>query len=221
MSLYETGTYEKGILRFIQKNLPVDGVFIDVGANIGLMSVFVSYNFPDAKIISFEAHPNTFRLLEENITLNSCQNIQSKQMALSSAKGEVELYDNWEVNRGGASFKIKKGEQNGHVVKCDTMDAVLSEMPSMIKIDVEGAELEVLLGAKEIIKKAKPILIIEISKERDQLDEAEAIFYFVQSFGQYEIFKLKGGKERVSSLVRIETVEELPDHDNIICLPRA
>lgn len=221
LSLYETGTYEKGILSVIKKKINPEGIFVDVGANIGLMSIFVSHNFPKAQIHSFEAHPITHQILLDNIRLNGCKNIQTHQIALGSSKGEVELYDNWEVNRGGASFKVKKGNQGGHIVASDLLDNILNVAVSLIKIDVEGAELEVLLGAKELIKNSSPALIIEISKDRDQLDETEAIYYFIKSFDMYDIFKLKGGKERVSRMVKIESIDQLPQHDNIICLPRA
>jgi hypothetical protein len=63
LSLHETGTYEKGILNYIRENFRNDGIFVDVGANIGLMSLFVSRYFPNATIHAFEAHPETAVIL--------------------------------------------------------------------------------------------------------------------------------------------------------------
>lgn len=217
-SLFETGTYEKGILHFIKNNLKSDGCFVDVGANIGLMSIFTAIKFPNSKVVAFEAHPHTLKILEENIRLNEVKNIQIQPLALSNTSGLVTIFDNWNVNRGGASIKLNKGESNSHQVNCNLLDSFTSIAPSMIKIDVEGAELEVLLGAKNTIETYRPTLIIEISKGRDQLDESKEIYDFLISLGFYSLYKLKGGKERKSKLVPILSLADLPDHDNIICI---
>jgi hypothetical protein len=92
--------------------------------------------------------------------------------------------------------------------------------PTMIKIDVEGFELEVLKGAQNILKKYKPILIIEFSEDRDNVHTSSAeIVDFIRSHARYSLFKLAGGKERKSKLVEILSYEDLPKHDNVICIP--
>ena len=219
-SLFETGTYEKGILHFIKNNFKPDGCFVDVGANIGLMSIFAATKFPNSTVIAYEAHPNTVKILNENIRLNKVKNIEVHASALSNEAGNVAIFDNWEVNRGGASIKVNKGQSDSHQVSCDLLDSFASIAPTMLKIDVEGAELEVLQGAKGKIETYRPTLIIEISKGRDQSDESKDIYDFVNSFGFYSLYKLKGGKERVSKLVPILSLADLPDHDNIICIPQ-
>lgn len=218
LSLHETGTYEKGILDFIKKNFQKEGCFVDVGANIGLMSIFVAKNFPTSRVVSFEAHPVTKSILDDNIELNQIHNILVHPIALSNVAGNVMIYDNWEVNRGGASIKFNTGTSSGIAVKCAALDEFPELNPTIIKIDVEGAEWDVLQGAKEVIQRCKPILIIEISKSRDASDETESIFQFIQGFGFYSMYKLKGGKERVSTLTPIHFLNDLPEHDNIICV---
>jgi hypothetical protein len=91
--------------------------------------------------------------------------------------------------------------------------------PKVIKIDVEGFEMEVLKGAKNLIQRKHPILIIEFSENRENThNSASEMADFIGSLGKYRFFKLKGGKERKSKLVEITAEDEFPAHDNVICI---
>jgi len=82
-------------------------------------------------------------------------------------------------------------------------------------------ELDVLKGAEAALRKFRPILIVEVSENRENAHVASSeIFEFIQGLGNYQIYKLKGGKERRSTLLEITSIEGLPQHDNILCLPR-
>lgn len=222
LSLFETGTYEKGILHFIESNFKSDGVFIDVGANIGLMSIFAASKFPKSKVIAFEAHPNTVELLNRNVELNGIQNIEVFDKALGNAIGKIKIFDNWQVNRGGASTVVQGKDSKSFEVDLIRLDDTLNDLiPDMIKVDVEGAELDVLKGAEGLIKRFLPTLIVEISdlREKTQSESIEIVEY-IKSLGEYQIFKLKGGKERKSKLVEVLNHQDLPEHDNIICIAK-
>ncbi len=221
LCLFETGSYEHGILDFIKTHYRPEGSFVDVGANIGLMSLFVARHFPKAVVHAFEAHPETAAILNENMRLNDLERIRLHQFALGSEEGEAEIFDNWQVNRGGASLVVKEKGAKGHLVQVKRLDDFEVGSPAMIKIDVEGVELDVLKGAAETIRRHRPILIVEVSDERVNAHESPAeIMDFIRSLGDYRICILKGGKERKSALVEITSHAELPQHDNILCLPR-
>ena len=80
-------------------------VVIDVGANIGLMSIHASLNVgKSGKIYSFEANPETAKLLLKNLALNNIKNVSVIQKALGSDKSTGKIYSNWHINRGGASL---------------------------------------------------------------------------------------------------------------------
>lgn len=222
LSIFETGTYEKGLLHFLKNFLKQGDCFIDVGANIGLISIYASKRVGQTgKILSYEAHPDTYRWLNFNTTLNKIKNIESFNFALGSETGEAKIYDNWQVNRGGASLVVKNENSKSYAIQVKRLDDCLPEnsKPKAIKIDVEGFELEVLKGAKQTVEIYKPILIIKVSCLRKNQHENNDLIDFIEQLGFYQLYKLSGTKERVSKLIKINSRLELPEHDNIICLP--
>ena len=89
----------------------------------------------------------------------------------------------------------------------------------MIKIDVEGMELEVLNGANQTILKDRPFLIVEFSVERKNGEARKSLYEKLISFEKYSIYKLAGGKERTSKLVEVKDFSQLPIDDNVFCMP--
>lgn len=223
-SLYYFGTYEKGTLDFIKKNLSEGEVFFDIGANIGLMSIFSSYCVgKTGKVYAFEANPETAKLLQYNIELNKINNITIIDKAAGNATGKIKIYNNWAVNRGGATLIKPKQETDSFEVDLIKIDAITeydSMNIGMIKIDVEGFEMDVLRGLEKILQKSNaPKLIIECSADRNNnYDSVFEIYDFIKKVNKYKIYKLSKGKERLGDLVEIQNKEELPKHDNIFCL---
>lgn len=225
-NLYRFGTYEKGILHFIQKNLKPNHVFLDVGANIGLMSCFASKFLKESgKVFAVEANPKTIEILIYNLNLNSCENVSVLPFGLGNKIGKALFFENWEVNRGGASFlNQSSSENNGIEIEISIIDKLFdNQQIDMIKIDVEGFELNVLEGGISTIKKCKPILIIEVSSNREHEIgvKPHEIRDFILNFGFYKIYKLAGTKERISKLIEVKSEHDLPEHDNLICLPNS
>ncbi len=223
-SLYYFGTYEKGTLNFIKENLKKGDVFFDIGANIGLMSIFASNCVGSTgKIISFEANPDTVPILKNNIQLNHISNITIVDKAVGNENGRIRIYNNWAVNRGGATLIKPQQETDSFEIDLIKIDSVkeYSELPvAMMKVDVEGFEMDVLKGMEAILKKADPPkLIIECSADRNNnYESVVAIYDFIKSVNSYKIYKLSRSKERIGPLVEITSKENLPKHDNIFCI---
>jgi FkbM family methyltransferase len=222
LSLFETGTYEKGTIQLLHKFLKPGSAFLDIGANIGLMSSIASKIVgAEGKVLSVEANPKTIEILQHNLALNYAGNVSIFPFALGSEKGTATLFENWNVNRGGASL-LSQDKQEGIDVPVEKLDDIFeNDKIDLIKIDVEGFELEVLKGGIELLKKQLPVLIIEVSEQRE--NEAgvspKEIADFVRSLGNYKLYKQKGTKERKSALVEITSDSELPKHDNVVCIP--
>lgn len=224
LSIYNSGTYEKGTLFIIDSILKKGATFLDIGANIGLMSIFTSKVVgPNGKIIAFEPNPETRKILLENIQLNNISTIEVSPYAIGSKRETGKIYDRWDSNRGSASI-VPSNENTGEGYDIEIIS--LKEYPfesnkiDLIKIDVEGFELEVLKGSADILSSLHPpMLIVECSSNRENTfgEDITALYNFIQQMNNYRFYKSKGTKERISKLIEIKSAENLPIHDNIYC----
>lgn len=221
-SLFETGTYERGTLYFMRRHLNSGDTFVDVGANIGLMSMVARKAVgASGRVWAFEANRNTFDILEKNLALNQYDEVLCFECGLGAKRETKLLFDNWSINRGAASTVVEGNNAKSTEISILTLDEVANQqeiIPSMIKIDVEGMEEEVLIGAERVIRNYRPILIVEFSTERAN-NSREKVFNKILSLTGYKFFKLKGSKERSSKLVEIKTLKDIPIDDNVFCLP--
>ena len=153
-------------------------VFYDIGAHFGTHTLgFSLLAGPEGKVYAFEPHPLNNERLRKNIEANiaECNNITVIEEAISNSKGTVNFEMITELESGWSSTSriLETGSQEKetkvkrHIeVKTDTIDNLLSEgrieRPDIIKIDVEGEEYHVILGAVSAIQKYKPAFFIEI-----------------------------------------------------------
>jgi FkbM family methyltransferase len=156
---------EKNLYSYFECN---GEIFIDVGAHIGKYSIKLGQNKFN-KIIALEPNEYNFSLLKKNIVLNSLNNIVAVNKGVYSKKGIIPFYQ-YENGDGIHSIIKTTGEREITNIEVDTLDNITSEIGIMekiglIKIDVEGAEPEVLKGSFSILEKHHPKLIIEILKE--------------------------------------------------------
>lgn len=217
-SLHETGTYEKGVISFMTSTLKKGDCFVDVGANIGLLSLHASSCVgPEGNVFAVEPNPKTLPILYRNIELNKANNIKVFEVALGEKSHTTKIFENRDINRGGASLIVNVNNEPGIEVKVEPLDDFLAlHNPKVIKIDVEGYEFEVLKGAVKTISRTKPILIVETALETHKTMEWIEL---IKGIHPYKLFKFKKGKERKSNLVELTDLSDLPIHDNLIFLP--
>ena len=149
-------SWKDGKLSKILKN----GCILDIGANIGNHTLFFLNECDVKRAYCFEPIPGTFKILQRNIELNDLQNqVSLFNTAVGATEGLAVISHFCEDNLGGTCLSSDK---NGtiRVVSIDEMD--FTEKVSFVKIDVEGFELNVVLGMKEFLKKHHPIVFIEI-----------------------------------------------------------
>lgn len=139
-------------------------IAVDVGANYGAYTVLFSRYF--SGVISFEAHPMTFKLLELNV--RSLIGVQVSPLAISSAIGSGFINEYRANHSGSATLEEHQAVNRDPIlryqVEKSTLDIQLGGIESkigLIKIDVEGHELDVLKGSHNILLKHKPSLIFE------------------------------------------------------------
>jgi FkbM family methyltransferase len=155
------GIWEPDVSRTIEHTLGPGDVFVDIGANIGYDSLLAASRVgATGKVVAIEAAPRTFRLLQENLARNSfASNVRAVNLAVSERPGKLDLYDYSDDNCGAATTLASRaeewrelyGEQHGTFVA--SVDALpLREILTpdelqrvrLIKMDVEGAEPEIL-----------------------------------------------------------------------------
>ena len=161
-----------------------DSVAVDAGANIGNHSLYFSDHF--LRVHSFEPNPRTFNVLRLNADLVA--NVICHPIGLSSTEGEALL----EVNSSniGASRISPSPTPEARTIRLGTLDAELASETKirLIKVDVEGHEPEVLLGAEKIIRSQKPIIIFEQLESSVNAGQSES-HRILESFG-YRHFAL-------------------------------
>ena len=170
------GNFELNEIAFLKKILKKDDYFIDIGANIGLFSIYASGIIGEnGKIITFEPSPATFSRLKENIELNKFKNVEIRNIGISDKKGELTLnisesgHDAWDTFAPNIN---KKMFNKSTTVPVHTLDDELMEIDkekiALVKIDVEGWEKFVLNGAKEFLTKFEPVLMVEFTESNTE-----------------------------------------------------
>jgi FkbM family methyltransferase len=140
------------------------GNVVDVGSNLGLYTVILSRNSADERrILSIEADPIYFSWLIKNIQLNKCSNVIPLNIAAWSTETKLGLT---RQSFGGSMIDSSVSGELGstHEVSARPLDKVLEETeiePRFVKIDVEGAEYEVLKGMSETLRSLKPAVVFE------------------------------------------------------------
>jgi FkbM family methyltransferase len=192
------GIYERDILEFLRDRL-LDleiskiQVAIDVGANIGNHSLFLSDLF--ATVIAFEPNPLARSILDINLQMNGASNVEVRAVGLSDRAGKATLaFD--QGNLGGASvLGIRSGSGGRSEIELTAGDEVLdpSTPVGLIKVDVEGLEESVLRGLERTIRLHQPIVMIE--QWADVIDGSSGTspsFNFLRGLG-YSAWELAPG----------------------------
>jgi FkbM family methyltransferase len=174
------GIYETPASKILQKELKDARLFIDVGAHVGYYTLLASKMAKE--IISIEPNPFNYKLLKFNLRINKINNVYALNIAASNYNGESGIFipkskgkiatDESRLDNNIIRIKIK-------VVKLDDLLLKIGKTPDVIKIDVEGSEIQVLEGLQETLRKGVKCLMIEVHSEENK---AEAIS-FIKSLG--------------------------------------
>lgn len=153
--------YESRHRETILKNIPIRKTFVDVGANIGIWSAAMSKHFDN--VISFEPSKRNRECLEINL-----KNISDiRPYAVGNKQGKANFHD--AIKNCGDSKITFDNRAGMYSVDVVTLDDQNIKDCSLIKIDVQGFELGVIEGAKNIIEKQQPWIIFEINEDVDKI----------------------------------------------------
>jgi len=152
------GTYEREQTALFERLLRPGGTVLDVGANVGYYTLLASVLVGDAgRVHAFEPEPRNAGFLRRHVRMNRRANVTVQQAAVSDREGT-------------ARFDFGSGSGTGHLADSGTIEVRTLRLddycgehapaPSAIKIDVEGAEMSVLHGARETLERHRPVLFL-------------------------------------------------------------
>lgn len=176
---------------------------IDVGANIGWTALRLARKALKGKVYGFEPDPYNQERCQENVKRNALSNLEIFSLALGNKESTVGMELRTPSNRGGNRI-APVGLGGNAFVQVSRMDETAPvnslEKIDLIKIDVEGYELQVLKGAQGVLRKHKPILFVELDDDnlRDQGDSASELVRYLEERGYASITNAISG-EAISS----------------------
>jgi FkbM family methyltransferase len=189
------GVWDQHIFNSCKKLLSTGDVFYDIGANVGYYSIEVAKLFGDrVRILSFEPQPSLCRVVAISGALNELRNLEVYEAMIGAENGCGEIF----IPRHSihaSSISRETGAKRINCLKVTLDDAIDDGLPppNIIKMDVEGGELEVIQGASKTLKNFSPMIIFE-SDENSQrfgysrrilLDEigfqSDYLFFFVNN----------------------------------------
>ena len=191
------------IKKFSSKNKIL---FIDCGCNYGFYSFYTASLSKKNLVFSVEASKKTSEEFLKNFKLNNFQNIKFKNNAISSIDNNNisfnESENDWESSQTHSNFD-NYAVTKISTLKIDTLvkNVYLGDYLTMLKLDIEGNEMNALKGATEFIKNTSPFIIIEISKYIfDNKTNIEYLKNFLQNFN-YSIYSIYKKKQKIEEIM--------------------
>ena len=193
-TIFCTGEWEPRETALIAGLLHPGDVFVDVGANIGYFTLLASQMVgATGRVIAVEASPRTFRLLEANVRLNGCGNVDLRHVAAGEAPGFATMVEREAGNAGGDQVRFTAADAP-EAVRVDRLDRMLGDhRVRLIKLDIEGAEAKALRGATGLLERADaPDLVFEFTPDflegmgdapRELVGMLEALGYRLEVIG--------------------------------------
>lgn len=207
-TLLEGDVWDPAGTQYICGALKQGSVFLDIGANAGYFSLLAGKRVgPAGKVLAVEPSPEMAEQLRRNAARSGLANIVVDQVACSDSPGTRRLYLGPPSNTGGTSLSERNVKWKDSVdVVCTHADALVRKHAlsrvDLVKIDVEGAEHEVLRGMKRLLKELRPIIIMELIEEllRSFSTTITSVTGFLEGFDY--------------------AVSSLGEHSNYVCVPR-
>jgi FkbM family methyltransferase len=170
---YRSGTNEQPVQDVFVERLRTGAVVHDVGANVGFFSLLGARLVgPTGAVHAFEAVPECAAALRKNAARNRMDNVTVHAVAVSDHVGEIELLRSRHPGGATTSVRDKPHNYTGSItVPCVTLDDLVERgvIPpaDFVKIDVEGAEPQVLSGAQRLLSARTPVVLCEVDDPTD------------------------------------------------------
>lgn len=164
-------------------------VILDAGANIGNHTLFFSSQIEDSHLVAFEMNPETFEYLRDNVERNSLKNVTIVNNGLSNEERQCAIIERTRDPLGGAQVDLSRDGS----VQLTTIDKFFENFEPagpvrLLKLDVEGHELQCLNGAKEFLRRERPLIFLECKEEK----ECEVLFRLMEDLDFEAVWTAEG-----------------------------
>lgn len=225
--LIHSGIHSENILDLVDKFLKPDTTFLDIGANIGTITqpIALKWKSSGVEVHSFEASKRICKNLNSNIILNNITNVISYNLAVTNFDGTLTFYEvDEDSDNNGLSSTFDNAdivdaqENEVQAIKIDSISDQFKKPISVIKIDVQGAELNVLKGSLQTIKRDRPMVIFEHEDRyhKNSVEVKKEIIHFFNSL-HYKIYRIDSDKQNSFYKENFEGYTET----NLIAVPSA
>lgn len=226
----KNGSWAEFTLSYLAELIRPDAVCLDIGAHVGIMAIAMASIATRGRVYAFEGSPETANALKTSVARNKIRNVDAFSMVLGRADEAVKFFDIAEVSTSSFSVPVTS-ERNVatvrpesaevRVLQARSVDSLVAELGiqrvDLIKIDVEGAELEVLEGARATLAKYRPIVILEFNSytyvQVREIVPRHALRKIFTIFDEIYYFK-----NRTGALVRLDRTEAATEkflHENL------
>ena len=192
------GVYESTTINFIIKQINHNGLFLDIGANIGAITIPVSQLRQDIKLISIEAAPWIFDYLTYNVTANQLLNVELINKAVTDKAGnQVDFFSPKDkFGKGSLAPVFTEASVRIETITLDVLKADHHRPIAFIKVDVEGFEAAVFRGGADLLSasEAPDILFEFIDWAEDLAGEITGAAQLVLINYGYRIYLMERGK---------------------------
>ncbi|MCW3123116.1 MAG: methyltransferase, FkbM family domain protein [Flavipsychrobacter sp.] len=165
--IFFTGEYERGTNRVLEQYVKEGDIVIEAGANLGSETVLLSKMVGKGRVYGFEPNPYTFDRLKTNVAINELTNVEVFDIAMGEKNGSISfnIYPKNFCNAGMSSKYMETPLTRKITVQQQTLDSFVKahniSKVDFLKMDIQGAEMDLLKGAGETMAKYKPKVFLE------------------------------------------------------------
>ncbi len=219
------GAYSTGQLMLLGKILKEDMVFFDIGANKGEFTVFAAKRLGKGRVFAFEPVKGLCIELKANVTANHFQQVDIVNKGLGNSNTQAVIFNaekkyDHEINWGTYSIYRRKGvDHPSGTIELMKLDDFVNDRKiaavDIMKIDIEGAELEMLRGAEQTIRRFKPVIFIEINEVTSSAagyHSLDILAYLANVGYRLELIGRNGTTKTMN-------IDKPGKFQNVICLP--
>ena len=225
--LFLTGLYEPNEFCWLQRFLKPGMTVIDGGANMGLYTLYAARRIGRrGTVVALEPSAREFDRLAGHVRLNRLANVRCRRLALGreAGKGRLRVAAEWNAGHNTlGAFGYEATETAGvEEVDIRALDSIVVEEAlervDLVKLDLEGAEFDALLGAERTLRRFEPAILIELADRtlRHQGAESGQIWDFLEERG----YAMHGFDPDTGALVPA-TRKPAYDSENLVALPRS